>query len=113
VTSKSSARSLFFRYDSLQGDLSMTRINADTAAPAVRKFIRSLAIDANGVEVTLGGDVVCKIIPPGQLSDAEKAAQLAELRQLLAQSRDHSKRVPATEIERTIRGALKTVRQGR
>ena len=48
----------------------MKRVSVDTASPAVKKFIRSLAIDANGVEVTLGGNVVCRIIPPAQLSDA-------------------------------------------
>jgi hypothetical protein len=91
----------------------MTRINVDTASAAVKKFIRSLAIDANGVEVILGGSVVCKIIPPEQLSDAEKAAEIAELRQLLREARDNSKRVPATVIERKIQSALKTVRGGR
>jgi hypothetical protein len=91
----------------------MTRINVDTAAPAVKKFIRSLALDANGVEVTLGGHVVCKIVPPGQLSEADKAAQLAEVRRLLGEARDHSKRLPATVIEGKIRSALKTVRGGR
>jgi hypothetical protein len=85
----------------------------DAAAPAVKKFIRSLEIDANGVEVTLGGDVVCRIIPPGQLSDLEKAAQLGEVRQLLSTARKHSERVPATVIERNIRTALKTARKGR
>jgi hypothetical protein len=90
--------------------MSMTRISVDAAPPAVKKFIRSLAIDANGVEITLGGKVVCRIIPPGQLSDAEKAAQFAEVRQLLGEARDHSKRVPARVIERNIRNALKTVR---
>ena len=88
----------------------MTRISVDTAPPAVKKFIRSLAIDANGAEVTLGGKVVCRIIPPGQLSDAEKAAQLAEVRKLLGEARANSKRLPATVIERNIRNALKTVR---
>jgi hypothetical protein len=91
----------------------MTRISVDTAPPAVKKFIRSLAIDANGVEVTLGGSVVCKIIPPGQLSDAQKAAQLAAVRQLLSEARTNSKRVPAPAIERKIRNALKTVRGAR
>jgi len=91
----------------------MTRISVDSAAPAVKKFIRSLEIDANGVEVTLGGDVVCRIIPPGQLSDLEKSAQLGEVRQLLKAARKKSKRVPATVIEHTIRDAVKTVRKGR
>jgi hypothetical protein len=91
----------------------MKRVNVDSAAPEVKKFIRSLAIDANGVEVTLGGNVVCKIIPPGQLSDSEKAAQLGVVRQLLGESRANSKRMPAAAVERKIRKALKTVREGR
>ena len=88
----------------------MTRISVDAAAPAVKKFIRSLAMDANGVEVTLGGNVVCRIIPPAQLSEAEKTAQLAEVRQLLGKARDNGKLLPPTVIERKIRDALKTVR---
>lgn len=91
----------------------MTRISVDTAAPAVKKFLRSLAIDANGVEVTLDGNVVCKIVPPSQLTDVEKEARLSEVRRLLYEARNNSKRMPATEIEQRIRGALKTVRKGR
>ncbi len=88
----------------------MKRVNVDTASPAVKKFIRSLALDANGVEVTLGGSVVCKIIPPSQLSDAEKAAQLGVVRQLLGEARANSKRMPATDVERRIRSGFKAVR---
>jgi hypothetical protein len=91
----------------------MKRVNVDTASPAVKKFIRSLAIDANGVEVVLGGNVVCKIIPPAQLSDREKAAQLSVVRQLLGKARAHSQNMPAAEVERTIRNAVKTVREAR
>jgi hypothetical protein len=88
----------------------MKRISLEKVSPAVKKFIRSLAIDANGVEVTLGGDVVCKIIPPGQLTETEKAAQLGVVRQLLGEARANSKRLPAAAIERNIRSALKTIR---
>jgi hypothetical protein len=88
----------------------MKRVNVDTAPPAVKNFIRSLAIDATGVEVTLGGNVVCKIIPPGQLTDAQKAAQLGVVRQLLGEARAHSKHVPAEVFERKIRSAMKKTR---
>jgi hypothetical protein len=91
----------------------MKRVNVDNASPQVKKFIRSLAIDATGVELTLGGNVVCKIIPPGQLSDMEKAAQLNEVRQLLGEARANSKRKPPAQVESTIQSALKTIRQGR
>jgi len=91
----------------------MKRVNVDTESPAVKKFIRSLAIDTNGIEITLDGNIVCKIIPPEQLSDREKAAQLAKMRELLEEAREHSKRLPANVIERKIRGAMKTVRERR
>ncbi|HMF10982.1 MAG TPA: hypothetical protein VKE94_01715 [Gemmataceae bacterium] len=91
----------------------MKRVNVDTSPPAVKKFIRSIAMDEEGVEVTLGGNVVCKIIPPAQLTEAEKAAQLGVLRQLLGQARANSKRLPAAVVERNIRSALKTIREGR
>ena len=91
----------------------MKRINVDTASPEVQKFIRSLAIGANGIEVTLGGTVVCKIVRPGQLSDAEKAAQLGVVRQLLGEARANSKRMLAAVVERNIRNALKSVRKER
>jgi hypothetical protein len=104
---------IFITYNYHEGDLTMKRVNVDTASPEVKKFIRSLAIDANGVEVILGGKVVCKIIPPGQLSDAQKAGQLGVVRQLLGEARANSKRIPATVIERQIQSALKTVREAR
>ena len=88
----------------------MKRVNVDTESPAVKKFLRSLTIGANGVEISLDGNVVCKVIPPGQLSEREKSVQLAKLRELLGAAREHSKRVPATVIERKIRNAMKTVR---
>ena len=91
----------------------MKRVNVDTESPAVKKFIRSLAIDTNGVEITLDGNVICKIIPPGQLSDREKGAQLAKVRELLGEAREHSRRVPANVIESKIRNAMKTVREKR
>ena len=88
----------------------MKRVNVDMEPPAVKKFIRSLAIGANGVAITLDGNVVCKIIPPDQLSEREKATQLAKVRELLGEAREHSKRVPATVIERKLSNAMKTVR---
>lgn len=91
----------------------MKRVSVDTAPSAVKKFLRSLAIDADGLEVTLEGDVVCRIIPPSQLSELEKAAQLAQVRGLLASARTHSRKIATPTIERSIRSALKTVRGNR
>jgi hypothetical protein len=105
-------RTAFLLYNSLIRRLAMKRVSVDTAPSAVKKFIRTLAIDANGVEVTLSGNVVCRIIPPRQLSDADTAAKLAEMRKLLGKARAKSKHVPAALAERHIRNALKAVRGG-
>ncbi len=88
----------------------MKRLKVDKVAPAVKKFLQSLSIDANGVEVELGGQLLCKIVPPNQLSDVEKVAHLADLRELLQRSRARSQRISPRIIERDIRTALATVR---
>ena len=91
----------------------MRRLKVDTAAPAVKKFFQSLSIDGNGVGIELGGDLVCKIVPPSQLSESEKAAHIADVRELLRRSRQRNKRVPARVIERDIREAISSVRSKR
>lgn len=88
----------------------MKRVNVDTAPPAVRKFLRTLRLDPSGVEISLEGEVVCKIIPPSQLSDGEKAAQLTEVRGLLQAARQRSKLVAPAVVDREIREAIKAVR---
>jgi hypothetical protein len=88
----------------------MTRVNVDTAAPAVKSFLRSLTVDASGVEIELAGRILCKIVPPQQLSEAAKAANVADMRELLRRARQRSKAVPAKTIERDIRAAMNRVR---
>ena len=42
----------------------MKRVGLDTAAKAVKQFIRNLQIDTEGAELELEGKVVCEILPP-------------------------------------------------
>lgn len=91
----------------------MKKVNLDSAAPAVKKFVKSLPVSAEGVELELNGRVFAKIVPPAQLSDAEKDAYLAEVKDMLRRSRERNKGVTAQEIERDIRAATKTVRRKR
>jgi hypothetical protein len=86
----------------------MTRVNVDTAAPAVKSFLRSLTIDAGGVEVEFAGRILCKIVPPQQLSEPEKAANIADLRDLLRRARQRSKAVPAKIMERDMRTVIQS-----
>ena len=88
----------------------MKRVKLDTASRTLQQFLRSLQVDAEGVELELNGRVLFKLIPPLQFSDAEKAAFLRECRELLRRARERNKGVPARVIEREVREAVKTVR---
>ena len=91
----------------------MKRVNLDKAAPAVKRFVRSLEVDAEGVELAIGDRVICKVVPPMQLSEAEKAALLKKGWELIRRAHERNKDVPARVIEREVREAVKTVRSKR
>jgi hypothetical protein len=88
----------------------MKRIKLDTASRTVQQFVRSLPVDAEGVELELNGRVLCKVIPPLEFSDAEKAALMQEGRELMRRARERNKGVPARVIECEVRDAVKAVR---
>ena len=89
----------------------MKRVGLDTAAKAVKQFIRNLQIDTEGVELELEGKVVCEILPPCSISPAARAALIARGRELAKRARDRNKGVPAGTIEREVRQAVDEVRQ--
>jgi hypothetical protein len=91
----------------------VNRLNVDAEAPAVKKFLRKLAVDAGGVDIELGGQVICKIMPPEQMSDAERNVQLSDVREMLQRARKRSKGVASQLVERDIRAALAAVRESR
>ena len=91
----------------------MKRVNLDSALSAVKKFVSTLKVDPEGVELAIADRVVCKVVPPRQLSEAEKAALLAEGKELLARARARIKGVPARVLDREIVEAVRTVRNAR
>lgn len=88
----------------------MKRVNLETAAPSVRKFIQSLRVDSEGVELAIADRVVCKVVPPPQLSESEKAALLKKGWELVRRARARNRDVPARVIEAEVRKAVNTVR---
>jgi hypothetical protein len=88
----------------------MKRVKLDTASRTVQQFVRSLPGDTEGVELELNGRVLCKVIPPLQFSDAEKAALIQECRELMRRARERNKGVPARVIEREVCEAVNAVR---
>jgi hypothetical protein len=92
----------------------MHRVNLDTADSAVKKFLGSLPLDPDGVELELAGKVVYKVTGPAQLTDAEKQRLLDKVRANIRQAHERNKDVPARVIARKVDKAVKTVReQGR
>ncbi len=89
----------------------MKRITLDTAVPAVQKFFRGLAIDSNGVEVTLAGETLCKVIPALQLTEAQKKALIEERWRLIRRSRERNKGLSARRIAREVGKAVAEVRR--
>jgi hypothetical protein len=88
----------------------MKRMNLDTAAPSVRKFVQSLRVDSEGVELAIRDRVVCKVVPPLQVSEAEKAARLKKGWELIRRAHDRNKDVPAAVIAREVGEAVRMVR---
>ncbi len=88
----------------------MKRINLNTVAPSVKRFIRDLDLGADGVELELGGQVICKLLPANQLSELQKQALLKEGRELIQQARARNRGVPHRVIVREVREAVRRVK---
>ncbi len=89
----------------------MHRVVLDTESADVKKFLSALPIDPEGVTLELEGRVIGKIIPPDQLSEAERDAVLRDGLKLMRQSQERNKGVPAKVIEREVREAVDEVRR--
>lgn len=88
----------------------MKRLNLDRATPSVKKFVRGLRPDSEGIMLELNGQVLCKVIPATQFSEAEKMALLERGRELIRQARERNRGVPTRVIEREVRDAVRMVR---
>ena len=89
----------------------MKRVNLNGAAPAVKQFLSMLSVAADGVELELDGRVLCRLLPPAQLTEAEKKALVEERWQLIRQARLRNRGVPATVIAKEVRDAVEEVRR--
>jgi hypothetical protein len=89
----------------------MTRIKLDKADSAVKRFVRSLRVKAGEVELELNGRVVCRIIPPLEMTTEEKKTLAEDARKLIRRSQERNKGVPARVIEREVRKAVEEVRR--
>lgn len=91
----------------------MNRVSVDTAAPAVKRFLRNLPVTPNGVELELAGEVIGRFLPAKELSDSEKTALLKRGRELVQRARQRNRGVAARVLEREVQKAVAEVRQQR
>jgi hypothetical protein len=91
----------------------MQRIKLDTAAPDVKKALRSLSSRPNGVEVELDGAVIGRLLPEASLSDAEKTALVTRGRELVRRARQRNKEVPSRLLQQEVDQAVQEVRRRR
>ena len=88
----------------------MKAISLDREDDGVKQFIRTLPLQPGGVELPLNGEVICKVIAPQQLSDAERDAILEAGWQRVRQAQRRNQGVPGKVIEREINEAVEEVR---
>ena len=86
------------------------RIDLATTQKPVRDFIRSLGKVREPVELVLDGNLVARIIPPTELSDAEKQRILAEGWAVVEEARARTKGIPASVIQKAVDKAVREVR---
>ncbi len=91
----------------------MRRVNLDHAPAAVRKFLKSIARCADGVELEMNGELIGKLVSPFAFTEAEKKALIEQRWQLIRQAQKRNRRVPGRMIEREIREAVEQVRRGK
>ena len=56
--------------------ITMNRVSLDVADASVRAFIQALPIQAEGLELESQGRVLCTVLPPGVLSEPDRAVVL-------------------------------------
>ena len=89
----------------------MKHISLDAAAEDVKQFVRTLPLGGEGVELELDGQVICKVIPPQQLSSSEREAVLKAGWKRVRQAQQRNKGVSAKVIEREVDQAIEQVRR--
>jgi hypothetical protein len=91
----------------------MKRIKLDRADQAVKQFLRSLPVEAGGVEIELEGQVICKVVASRQFTDAEKKALAEERWRLIRRAQERNKGVPARVLAKEASEAVEQVRRNR
>ena len=72
--------------------------------------VRRLGKIKQPIEVTVKGKVVGRMVPPGEMSEAEKEEILRKGWAFVQQARAHNKGVPERDVAKVVNAAVKRVR---
>jgi hypothetical protein len=85
-------------------------IDLGSAHSYVRDFIRQLGPIREPIDLVSEGTIVARIVPPTELSDAEKRQAVEESWQLVQKARARNAALPEQEIAKVVDDAVKRVR---
>ncbi|MCI0456519.1 MAG: hypothetical protein L0Z62_06005 [Gemmataceae bacterium] len=87
-------------------------VDVSESEQKVSDFIRSLSPIRQPIQITLGGHVVARLVPPEELTEVEKAQILQAGWKLVERARACNQGVLERELARTVDAAVKRVRSG-
>ena len=88
----------------------MKSIDLDQEDEGIKRFIRNLAHGSEGAMLRLNGQPLLKVLPPYEMSDAEKKAFIEERKALMRKARERNKGVPIKVIDKEVEEAIDEVR---
>ena len=83
---------------------------AVTKKRTIRELIRRLGAKQSTIDLTVEGKVVARLVPPGELSEEEKAEVLDKGWEFVERARTRNRGVPEREIMKTVKAAVNRVR---
>jgi hypothetical protein len=89
----------------------MKRVSLDRQPPAIKKFIRKLPIQSEGVELELDGAVICRVFPSTGISESQKQALVKDRWQIIRRAQKRNRRVPTEVLEREVQASVEEVRR--
>lgn len=86
------------------------RIDLAVANKTIREFIRGLGKFREPIELVFHGAIVAKLIPPSELSDAEKERILQEGWQVVEKARANASLFSVGQIQKAVDQTVREVR---
>lgn len=90
--------------------MTVQQIDVTKSRQRVSEFMRKLGRIQQPIDILLQGQVVGRLVPPGEFSAAEKAETLRKAWAFVERARAHNEGVPEREIAKVVDAATRRVR---